>query len=169
MVKKSALAVLLVGAMAFCSFQLLDGATVSWGLQSPSPPFEEAMDASTTLQTEFAVRHTDLYAVELNYRFDRTSQAERDAAWSFAGGNATGASLHAEVEINKISDTKIRLLHETVQKPKLTSWGAGVLSSELAARRLTPGKYNLRVKLVGGPPPPGIGLTVSVSKAYRGK
>lgn len=54
-------------------------------------------------------------------------------------------------------------------KPKPTSWGQEGIYAELVSADLKPGKYLLKVRLLGAPPPAGVKLSTRVVVPYRGK
>jgi hypothetical protein len=135
----------------------------------PVPPFERSFDSARTLRQDFVVRKAGLYAVSLGYAFDPSAPAARGVAWNFAGGIDQGAPLHVEIQLGTQARADAPVLQRTVDRPKLSSWGSGVLYSELASVHLEPGRYRLRVTLTGSAAPSGVILHSGVSSAYRGK
>lgn len=135
---------------------------------APVPPFEYPLDASRVVQQDFVVRKAGLYAISLNYTFDSKLPHGRQVAWSFAGGTKSGAPLQVEITI-VVKPTGRLVLQKTATRPTLDSWSAHQLWSELAAVRLAPGNYHLRVAVDGSAAPAGVMLGCGVALAYRGK
>jgi len=128
-------------------------------------PFEQYVPESGIAHEEFSVTDKQLYAVAINYKYT-SAPGDRERVWRVSGGTEQGAPFNVKVRITGSADgpRDVDAIH-----PKLTSWGPGSISAEVARVELVPGHYVIDVQLVDGRLPSGVPATFSVRRAYTGK
>lgn len=122
--------------------------------------------AGARAASDFFVKREQLYAVDLTYKF--RDQEERGIVMAAA---RPGAAIKISIAIFRREENGWRpVVDQNVSMPKISSYGAEDLNSELLAVRLVPGEYRLRAEtLIGLPTFSSVDTTIRVVKAYRGK
>ena len=170
-----------VGFGVMASVPLLGSCTNSGWVAAP--PFEmpiEIESSRAAVVSEFRVDKSKLYAISLQFNFEKGNKADRARMWDLAGGRykarpgvwlEPGSPLSIRViVIASYPNNAKPLIDQLVQKPRLTSWDANSLSSELVALKLDPGLYRVDVAIVDAAPAlEGTSAEIGIAEAYRGK
>ncbi|MGF6903013.1 hypothetical protein [Paraburkholderia phytofirmans] len=105
---------------------------------------------------------------------------DRDRVWALVGGPGgeisggranRGAPLLINVELDRVAGTGWESIsNKSVDRPKLSSWGADKLDATLVVVELEPGVYRVKVlSMLDAPDLAHVRAQILVSKAYFGK
>lgn len=166
-------------AWAFSAMLMIVSCAAWSGNSSLTVPFQiGTMGASTT--AKFLVRERQTYAFTLRYEYKENDQVDRARVWKLAGGSIRqspgtwvepGAPLKIRVNVFQQENGGERLVADkTVERPRLSSWGAGNLDAELIAVTLAPGEYVVTaVSSDEAASFLGVRTSLFIGRAYRGK
>jgi len=164
---------------ALLAFLVALGFSACAGSDAQMVPFPMG-PAGASASASFSVRETQSYAVSLVYVYKEGDPGDRAQVWKRAGGSVqestgqwveSGAPLRLQIRVfRKQAEAELPIAEKTVNKPRLSSWGAATLSAELWAATLGPGSYRVTVvSLDEAPPFLGAQTSLQVARAYRGK
>ena len=156
------------------------------GASLPQPPISMAVDVSraqVVVETEFEVKEEAFYAFNLAYPFKEGDKEDRARAVRLVGApiqnpstgrwDAAGAELelHLSVQALAADGVAARSIHESdVKRPRESSATADKLVSRLAAVRLGPGRFKVRlVNQHDAPKYHEARVDFSIVRAYMGK
>ena len=163
----------------FLTILMIASCTAWSGTSSLTVPFPIGKAGSAT-NAEFLVRERQTYAFKLRYEYKEQDQFDRAKVWKLAGGAVrestgkwveSGAPLKIKVIIFQRDDGKEQIVMEKiVERPRLSSWGAGNLDAELIAVTLMPGHYGVTaVNLDKAPSFVDARTSLFIGRAYRGE
>ncbi|MGF6903009.1 DUF5625 family protein [Paraburkholderia phytofirmans] len=132
------------------------------------------------LECEFSIEKKGFYDVSLEYFFDKKIPGDRGRVWGLVGGPIEevigkrinrGAPLLINVEMDRVVDTGWESIsNKSVDRPRLSSWGADTLDATLVVVELEPGVYRVKVlNMLDAPDLAHVRAQILVSKAYFGK
>lgn len=156
------------------------------GASLPHPPISLAVDmsrAQTVVEAEFEVKEEAFYAFNLVYPFREGDKEDRERAVQLAGApvqdpttgrwDAPGADLEVRLSLLALAadGRAAHSIHVSdVKQPRESSATADKLVSRLAAVKLGPGRF--KVKLINqhdAPKYQGARMDFSIVRAYMGK